>query len=923
MSKRGKIDSKSWGSARIFTSVAGKFTLGLMTWFAAAVIINIFGLVYLSSFQNSIETLTRTTLPTAENSAKLAVETTALAGKVRQFSQVDTQVKRRLIMKEIQTELDRIEALHPDLRNTPDFETFTNVLATINQSVSRLDSHIMERIRLTNRTTDITSQLIAFNNSDFVEMIDITMAEDLSVLKWRGQLSAIITMAIENKSLTKLREARLLERQLKAEFRRAKILRGPLDQQISEALALEEEKIKSLFFQKDGYVDTLIKGLRITVRVRGVENQVLTLNEEITKLSAEIFERATEQVITDALAVKEGVLYQINYTLLAGLGLLITTILLGIYLHKTVVLRLNRLNDEVKSYSQGDDQKITVSGIDEISDISHSIHNFIEEIETQQEALIRAKVRAESAAQSKSEFLATMSHEIRTPMNGVITMTEMLKKTPLNSKQRELATIVHQSANSLLTIINDVLDFSRIEAGKLEIEKADYNLNDLVSGVAALCGADAYAKNLELYYKLDESIPDTLIGDSTRIRQVLLNLTSNAVKFTEQGQVDITVTWAKEAQNPTLLFTVTDTGIGISQEASNRLFQAFEQADSSTVRKFGGSGLGLSISKRLAEMMDGTITHNSTLGTGSQFFFTLPVDGPTQKADPIPETIAKLGDFILVSYNSRTTDLLSKELMPFAEDIVILDPRKPAEWDCSIKKIRSDTVHLLIDKPCLDDDRQANLKEFSDANACISMVLCPRAHFEYLDQAEGQWLHGAIAKPLNIKELHDTILDNFDPVKDKEKADHQESDIYTRDAAEERGEIVLIAEDNVMNQKIIAKIFENIGLHFDMVDNGEEAIAQLHNTYYSILLTDFHMPKMDGLMLTKSLKAREEPEVNSLPIVMLTADAQVDSEEMCREAGVDGFLTKPIIYEDLVAELRKYMPEAKPLLKSEKDEPFS
>jgi|GEM_PF-3826798 len=899
--------------SRGLSSVAGKFTLGLITWFVAVIVLIAIGLLYLTAFQSSLFTLTSTTLPNADSSAKLAVATTSLTGKVRRFALVDSQVERRLAIEEIQTDLALIDELIPALENARDFDTFRNLLNAINQSIARLDTHINERIELVERKQVITSTLSNQFSSGFFRVEQTPAEQEIAVLMWQSQISGILIKAIESSSIEKVRDTRLLARRLEADFKAVQESHATLPEALRERLRVKEQVLEEMLFDDDGYLDSLVDGLKISGRVRGLENQVLTLNEEVTKLSAGIFEQAADRTSQDAATVNAGIDTQVAFTLVAGAILLLITIIVATYLRRTLVLRLNKLNGEVQNYGRGEAQSITVTGNDEITDISVSIQNFIREIEDQQTALIDAKSRAEDATKSKSEFLATMSHEIRTPMNGVVSMTAMLAKTELNNQQRELIAIVEQSASSLLTIINDILDFSRIEAGKLDIEETEFDLRELVSGVAALCGADAYQKGLELFYDIDVDVPNYLLGDPTRIRQVLLNLASNAVKFTESGHVQVKVRSQEQGSDIVVSFEVLDTGIGISSEAAKRLFQAFEQVDGSTVRRFGGSGLGLSICKSLIKLMNGTIGVDSEPGQGSKFHFSIPLKVSEAGNNRREASSLGLGTVFVLSSNELTIQTLRSGLNEYTQQIVLLNPEDPSSWPNIIEGHPEDQKNaILLDQALLDGDPIIEqIKDTSALSDLSCFVLAPRSEFGMYENDEWDWLSGLIAKPINKHSLAENIVREAKQTDQAKSETVVEEPISDRKTAEQRKEVILVAEDNIINQKVVARLLEAMGLQFDIVNDGEEALEAMKHDFYGMVLTDFHMPNMDGLMLTKALKSHENQTVRSTPVIMLTADAQTEAEEMCRDAGVQGFLSKPIVVEALSLEIEKWMPNSK------------
>lgn len=890
------------------SSLTAKLNIGLALWLLLAITTSVIGLVFLSSFQKTLFELTSETLPAADASAKLAGFTNAMTGKVRRLATVDTQVERRLLVDEIDAELANIDALTLSLQQAEDFPTFLSVLDTIRQLIVRLDAQVSEHIDLLDNKQLIMMQLTRFLGSDSGRADDLASENRLTLLRWQNKVLAIVNSALESSNITRVRDTRLLRRRMRADLAELAKLSDGLPETLRSSLSAREEELSSLIIGQTGYINSLADSLKVTGRVRGIENQVVTFNSEIVKLSNGIYEGATRETADSAATVNAEIRDQVSYTLGTATILLLSSILVAAYFRKNLLVRLNRLSDEVRSYAGGDTNDITVQGNDEIAGISLSVKSFITEIEKQQQALTAAKTRAESATKSKSEFLATMSHEIRTPMNGVLTMTDLLSETDLDDRQKELLSIVQQSGQSLLAIINDILDFSRIEAGKLEIESVEFNLREVVDGVVALCGGNAYQKGLELYYDVPSEIPGQWIGDPTRLRQILLNLISNAVKFTEDGYVEVTVAKQQKHDLTWLHFEVQDTGIGISDENAQRLFQAFEQADGSTVRRFGGSGLGLSICKRLVELMGGNIAVESELGAGSKFFFSVPLpkakEQPSRKRRVVPS-----GVLFLATARDRTRDLVAAALIRDGLHAHELAFRSPNKWEGLIDGDAGDEHAILVLDDHVLENAELNTKAKElKANKNVSVLgLLPRSGSSSQSMLELDWLDGIVAKPINKDTLCETIFTQAKDVRGTNQGDDVRL-LPDRDTAEKQRRVILVAEDNIINQKIIAQLLDSNGYQYDIVNDGEEALSALVRPIYGLVLTDFHMPNMDGLMLSKAMRASHTPYVRSLPIVMLTADAQPETHEACLDAGADGFLTKPIVLKELTKTLHKWLP---------------
>jgi signal transduction histidine kinase/CheY-like chemotaxis protein len=615
----------------------------------------------------------------------------------------------------------------------------------------------------------------------------------------------------------------------------------------------------------------------------------LTINENIPGLGWKItlgMEKSGIFAVLDRLFISG---------LLSAIGLIL---ILSWFIRHVIIKRLLSIRNTIQTIANGDlsTRLQLAKNPDEIDDICGNVNVMADRLDQNIHALENERNLAESANSTKTHFLANMSHEIRTPMNAIIGLSNLALETKMTEKQYDYLDKINTSAHNLLSIINDILDFSKIEANKLDIECIPFQLDEVLQQLADLVGLRAAQKGLELLFSCDPNIPTTLLGDPLRLGQILTNLTSNAIKFTDQGEIIITASIVKkDSENVQLSFTIKDTGIGMSQEQIGKLFQSFTQADGTTTRKYGGTGLGLAISKRLTQLMGGEIKVSSKQNEGSIFSISITMGCLAHSKPPLPPERFKQLRVLILDDNLSARTILQKMVLSLSFNAVAYDSINSLQPTLQNADTTLPFDLLMLDWDIGDNTKEEQIKIIRRnqqlTNTVILFMAPPTILGKDIDKINAAPQENLIIKPINASTLFDTFMDIFGVAARKHDPIPKHLILDTQKLNGLRGVKVLLAEDNLINQQVAQEVLEQVGIIVKIANNGDEAVKAVEQENFDAILMDIQMPVMDGYEATQKIRLLKGGD--DLPIIAMTAHAMVGDREKCLAKNMNDHVPKP------------------------------
>ena len=851
-------------------------------------------------FRSSLAELSEQTLPQITLAARLSTLLNQLLYQTERLSGASSQPARRLAWQEIQKQFIVINRFTQDITYHSQSSSPTQQIKLLEQNLSELND-LLERKLAIERDADIAlKELLSIEKNLFITTQVVTRATNANetqiINEWFEKALNTTQLAYDAILLKSLYKAKSQQRIIDQRFEDLSTMIKDLSTPTGVMIEQLQSELEKYISGTNGLMTLTLERIQTTSQTIGRSNFVSSLVEEVGFSGASVLLELNVQAEQNIATIAERINGQAR--LFAGLSLvaLILTIIIFIYFRLALIGRLIELNDTVLAKVAGRRAEIDTTGNDEISDIARSVNYFTSE-------LSKAKDTAEEASHAKSNFLAHMSHEIRTPLNAIIGFCTLAMKTEPSGETNSYLRKINYSSQSLLAIINDILDFSKIEAGALTVESIPFSLEDQLIRLSTMFSFRCEEKNLKFSLDIASQIPDRVLGDPLRLGQVLTNLLNNAVKFTHQGQVSLNAKLdnGERQEKIYVAFHIVDTGIGMNDDQVDALFTPFVQADDSITRKYGGTGLGMTITKLLIDKLDGKIAVSSRKTLGTTITVTIPFSHaqPENSQALTPELV---GSKVLII--DRVTERVT-QLCSMAEAIGFITATSQtideafAKLEQSVAVEEPDIEFILIDAALFYADRATLAGKL--AARCV--IILNHDNFPIAEFDSDNFEIAKLVRPPETKHELLQIMINISQKKQDLKSLYGIHE--NRDLKGLQGKQVLLVEDNYINQQVAQKVLENEQINVTLANNGEEALELLTASSavpFDLILMDLQMPVMDGYTATERIRALEKP-VADIPIVAMTAHALVEDYQKCIETGMDGYLSKPINLEELFSTL--------------------